>query len=321
MPTPFRSSSPAPRRRALGAALMLAAATWLAACSNPGASAGAPPAGLVALVGNGDATTLLGWDTSFAEGIPITLPKGGTTWIATGRADVLAATSTTGTLLTSDPVRLGQTLAWRAVKAVVKNGDAPAGPDYFATWDPDGGRFATLAGDLVAGDGIVVVLIDPSRGTATEIPIDRSVVAAPPSWIDANKLVVVTGDAGAPIATVVDTATGELSDGPSGARLLATSANDRRVATMAGQGAPVVIRDTSGWLSGDGSSIASIAPPNSSTTAIAFALDPTGQRLVIAWQADDGTVSLAVHDGAQDWRRVATPKIGSAKGAVVAWRR
>jgi hypothetical protein len=321
MPKPSRPSSPAPWRRAVGAALGLAAAIWLAACSSPGASAGAPPAGLVALVGSGDATTLLGWDTGFAEGIPITLPKGATTWIATGRSDVLAAALTTGKLLTSDPVHLGQALAWRAVKAVVKNGAAPAGPDYFATWDPDGGRFATLAGDLVAGDAITLVVIDPTRGTATEIPIAASVVAAPPTWIDAHELVVVTGDAGSPIATIVDTATGELSDGPSGARLLATSSNARRVATMAGQGAPVVVRDTAGWLSGDGSSIASIAPPNGSTTAVAFALDPTGQRLVIAWQAADRAVSLAVHDGAQDWRRIATPKIGSAKGAVVAWRR
>ena len=266
-------------------------------------------------------TTLVGWDATATEGVPITLPKGGTTWISTGRADVLAATLTTGKLATSDPVRLGKTLAWRTVKAVVPTGGPLAGPDYFATWDPKGGRFATLAGDLVSGDGITVVVIDPSLGTALEIPIDRSVVAAPPTWIDGDRLVIVTGDATAPIATIVDTRTSELSDGPSGARLLATSANGRRVATMAGQGAPVLIHDTAGWLSGDGSSLASIAPPNGSATAIAFALDTTGQRLVIAWQADDGTVSLAVHDGGSDWRRVGTPKIGSAKGAVVAWRR
>ena len=321
MPKPFRSSSPARRRRAFGAALILASTAALSGCTNPGASAGTPPSGLVALVGNGDVTTLMGWDTTGTDGVPITLPKGGTTWIATGRADVLAATQTSGKLATSDPVRLGKTLAWRAVKAVVPTGQLMAGPDYFATWDPDGGRFATLAGDLVSGDGIKVVLIDPSLGTAFEIAIDRSVVAAPPAWIDGSRLVIVTGDAAAPIATIVDTGSGGLSDGPSGARLLATSANGRRVATMAGQGAPVVIRDTAGWLSGDGSSIASITPPSGSTTAIAFALDTTGQRLVIAWQAADGMVSLAVHDGGSDWRRVGTPKIGSAKGAVVAWRR
>ena len=81
---------------------------------------------------------------------------------------------------------------------------------------------------------------------------------------------------------------------------------------MAGQGAPVVVRDTAGWLSGDGSSIASIDPAGDSTTAIAFALDATGQRLAIAWAAKDGAVTLAVHDGRSGWRRVAQPKIGPA---------
>ena len=45
-------------------------------------------------------------------------------------------------------------------------GDAPKGPFYFATWDPDGGRFAMLAGDLASGEDIRVVLIDPSRRDA-----------------------------------------------------------------------------------------------------------------------------------------------------------
>jgi hypothetical protein len=321
MPNPIRSSRPAFRRHALGAALILATTTALGACTGPKASADVTPAGLIALVGTANKTTLVGWDATGGDPIAITLPKGATTWIASGRSDVLAATLTDGKLATSDPVHLGKSLAWRSVKALDPNGDIPPGPDYFATWDPEGGRFATLAGDLVAGDGITVVLIDPSVGTAFAIPIDRPVVAAPPAWIDGDRLVVVTGDAAAPIATIVDTTTSELKDGPSGARLLATSADGKRVATMAGQNAPVVIRDTAGWLSGDGSQIGSVAPPNGSTTAIAFALDPSGERLVVAWQADDGAVTLAVHDGQAGWRRVATPKIGAAKGAVVAWRR
>lgn len=90
---------------------------------------------------------------------------------------------------------------------------------------------------------------------------------------------------------------------------------------MAEQGAPIVIHDMSGWLAGDGSSIASIQPPNGTTTAITFALDTAGQRLAIAWADKDGSVTLAVHDGRSGWRRVARPDIGSAKGAVVAWRR
>jgi hypothetical protein len=231
------------------------------------------------------------------------------------------ATLADGKTSTSDPVHLGKPLAWRTVKAVGPTGNAPKGPDYFATWDPEGGRFAALAGDLVSGDGIRVVLVDPSVGTAFEIAIDRPVVPAPPAWIDGDRLVVVTGDANAPIATIVDTTTSVLSTGPSGARLIATSADGRRVATMDAQGAPVVIRDTAAWLSGDGSSIASVAPPDGSSTAIAFALDAIGQRLVIAWRAGDGSVTLAVHDGGSDWRRVSRPAIETARGAVVAWRR
>ncbi len=57
------------------------------------------------------------------------------------------------------------------------------------------------------------------------------------------------------------------------------------------------------------------------TTAIAFALDTTGERIVIAWAAANGAVTLAVHDGKSDWRRTAQPAIGPAKGAAVAWLR
>ena len=321
MPVPIRlHRSSIGRRRAFGAVLALVCATILGACSNPQPRAEAASDGLVALVADSRGTALIGWDRA-GDGVPITLPDGGTVWIATGRADVLAAVQTDGKTATSDPVHLGKPLKWRAVKAVGPTGDAAKGPDYFATWDPEGGRFATLAGDLASGDQIRVVLSDPSVGTAFEIPLDRPVVAAPPAWIDGERLLVVTGDAAEPIATIVDTTTGGLSDGPAGARLLATSASGRRIATMAGQGAPIVVRDTAGWLKGDGSSIASIAPPDGSSTAIAFSLDASGQRLAIAWMAKDGTVTLAVHDGRFDWRRVAQPAIGAARGAVVAWRR
>ena len=322
MPVPTRPPRrPTVPRRGLGAALILACASILGACSNTEPSAGAAPDGLVALVAGSGATSLLGWDASGGDAIPITLPAGDAVWVSAGRAGVLAATLADGKTTTSGPVHLGKPLTWRSVTPVEPNGDTPEGPDYFATWDVEGGRFATLAGDLLAGDAIRVVLVDPSVGTAFEIPLTGTVVAAPPAWIDPDRLVVVTGDAAEPTATIVDTTTSELSDGPSGARFVATSADGRRIATMAGQGAPVVVRDTAAWLSDDGSSIASIDPPGGSTTAIAFALDATGQRLAVAWAKKDGAVTLAVHDARSAWRRVAQPAIGSARGAVVAWLR
>jgi hypothetical protein len=308
-------------RRTIGAALVVACAALLAACSNSSSSADSAPDGLVAIIADADGTTVLGWDGTGGEPIPITLPKGDPAWVATGRAGVLAAVLADGTAVVSDPLHLGAPLAWRAAKAVGPNGRAPKGPNYFASWDPDGGRFATLAGDLVAGNGIRVLLIDPTAGSATEIKLAGSVVAAPPAWIDKNRLVVVTGDATEPTTTIVDTSTGESTEGPIDVRSVASSADGRRIATMAGQGAPVVVRDTAGWLAGDGSSLGSIDPVGDSATAIAFALDATGQRIVIAWAANDGTVTLAIHDGRSAWRRIAQPTIGPTRGAVVAWRR
>ena len=323
MPTSTRPSRTTTRsRRAIGLALVLACVIVVGACSNAAPSADVAPDGLIALVAGSDGkTNLTGWDGSTRDGTPITLPKGNTVWISAGLAHVLVATLDKGTTATSTPVRLGKPLTWRAVTAKDPAGHVPAGPYYFATWDPEGGRFATIAGDLLSDDPVRVVLIDPTLATAFEVPIEGAVVAAPPVWIDSDRLVIVTGDAARPAATLIDTTSGQLSDGPSGARLLATSANGRRIATMAGPNAPVVIRNTDGWLGGDGSSIASVAPPNGSSTAIAFALDTTGERIVIAWATDKGAVTLAVHEGKSDWRRTAQPKIGTAKGAAVAWLR
>jgi hypothetical protein len=308
-------------RRAVGVALVAFCGALLASCSNAQPSGGAAADGLIALIAGKDATSLVGWDGAAGAPLPIKLPTGEVTWIAPGRADVLVAVLADGKTATSDPVHLGKSLAWRPVKALGQSGHPLKGPDVFATWDPAGGRFATLAGDLDSGDGVRVVVVDPSAGTALEIPLDRAVVPAPPVWIDADRFLLVTGDAADPLSVIVDTKTGGLDDGPANARLLATAANGRRIATMGAEGDPVVVRDTTGWLTGDGSSIASIDPPNGSTTAIGFALDATGERLVVAWAARDGTVSLAVHDGTLGWRRVAQPDIGKARGAVVAFRR
>ena len=86
-------------------------------------------------------------------------------------------------------------------------------------------------------------------------------------------------------------------------------------------GCPVVVRETDGWLAGDGSSLASIDPPKGARTAIAFALDTTGQRLAVAWLRADGSVTLSVHAAAAGWRSVATPTIAPATGAAVTWLR
>jgi len=311
-----------PRSIARGFAVVAVLAGLLVAgCTNQD-STSTIPTGLLALTGSGDSTALTAWDAERTKGTPVDLPDGGTTWISAGRARVLVATMAKGTTATSRPIDLGNDTTWRTIKAKDSTtGDSPPGPLAFATWQPGGGRYAALGGDLLSDDPIAVVLIDPSVSTAFDIPVGRDVVAAPPAWIDDDRLVVVTGDAGSPTSAVVDTTNGDVTDGPKGARLIAASANGKRVATMAKQGAPVMVRDMDGWLAGDGTAIGSVAPPDGVSSAISFALDATGQRLAIAWAGDDGKVTLAVHAANSDWARVAQPKIPTASGAVVAWMR
>lgn len=320
MPTPPTRRRPT-RPAGADTAVALVLGILLAACGQPAPSS-AVPDGLLALAGTEASTTLTAWDPTHPAGVPVDLPDGQTSWIAAGRANVLVATLAKGTTATSRPIDLeSQNVTWRAIKPKDPSGDAPAGPLSFATWDPGGGRYAALDGDLLSTDPISLVLIDPTLSTAFVIDLRDNVMAAPPAWIDDDRLVVVTGDASRPTSSIVDTTTGEATDGPAGARLVATSGNAKRVATMAQQGAPILVRDMAGWLAGDGSSIASIAPPDGVGSAISFALDATGQRLAIAWAGDDGKVTLAIHDARDDWRRVSQPKLGSATGAVVAWMR
>src|SRR3954467_2228504 len=147
-----RSMPTSSHRRLPLTAAWVAFVVLAAACSNPGASgeSAAAPDGLIALVADGADTKLVGWDAGGDEPIAITMPDGDVVWVATGLKDVLAAVRDDGTSATSDPVRLGKELAWRDVDAKDPSGTTPAGPAYFAAWEPDGGRYAMLAGDLLA---------------------------------------------------------------------------------------------------------------------------------------------------------------------------
>src|SRR3954464_8284111 len=163
------------RRRLPLSAVCVALVVIATACTNPSGSGetGAAPDGLVALLARGDDTSLVGWDARGGDPVRIRLPKGNVVWVATGLQDVLAAVRDDGTSATSDPVDLAKPLGWRNVQPKDPSGKTPAGPAYFAAWEPDGGRYAMLAGDLLAGDDMRVVLVDPTLGTAFEMDLDQ----------------------------------------------------------------------------------------------------------------------------------------------------
>jgi hypothetical protein len=306
--------------RAVHRLLVAAMLVVVAGCATDQAADPADLDGLLVLAGDTTSAHLSAWVDGATKdaGRAVETPDGAA-WIAVGRANVLVAALGDGSLRLSDPAGdAGGGLDWRAVKARGADGDIAAGPFYFPTWDPDGGRFAALAGDLDTDPRLT--LIDPSTDAAFEIRLGRPAAAAPPAWIGPDRLAILTGTAEAPTSILVDTTNGDIVDGPAGARLLAASA-DGKIVAMTDAADRVTVRTTEAWLSGDGSSIGSVDEPNGAIAATSLALDVTGGRLAIAWLTDGRTIDVAIHARAKDWRRVGVPTIGKAAGAVLAWFR
>ena len=163
--------------------LAVSVAAALGACSLAETSPAAHLEGLLVLAGDTSGATLQTWaaDAHADEGRDVATPDG-TAWVAAGRADVLVAGLTDGSL-DRDPVDAAgdPDLAWRTVKAAGADGDEVPGPFYFPSWDPEGGRFATLAGDLDAEPRLT--LVDPTTQSGFEIELGRPVIAAPPVWV------------------------------------------------------------------------------------------------------------------------------------------
>jgi hypothetical protein len=294
----------------------------LAACDQLAGGGGhADIGGLMILAGRPGDATLQAWPAGGApdDDRPIGTADG-TTWVAAGRGDVLVAGLIDGSLRTSTPITSDASPTWRKVKAAGADGDQVDGPYYFPTWDPEGGRFGALAGDLDVDAHLV--LVDPSTSSAFDIDLGRPVAATPPAWVGPDLVAITVGDASSPGSILVDTTTGDVTDGPAGGRLLATSADGTVVAVVGGDsGDQVVIRSTDGWLAGDGSSIGSIDAPPDIVAPTALALDRDGSRLAIAWLMDGGAVRVVVHERANSWRRAYATDLADAAGAVVAWTR
>lgn len=307
-------------------ALALALATTTLTGCGPAATVDSAAAeGLYVLAPDaGGAARLTLWTGAPGEDATrdVALPAAATTWVSSGRARVLAATLLDGSLLTSDPVDADDSadLVWRPVEARDLAGKASDDPAWFVTWDPQGGRFATITGDLPGGADVALTLIDPTTSSVFVIPLGRALLPSAPVWIGEDRVALVGGTTAEPQAIVVDTATGEIQDGPPGARRLATSADASVIATTGGPGSPVVLYATAGWRSGSRDAIASIDGPDGEAQATSMALDPKGQRLAIVWQGGAGGVRLEVHTRTAAWRQATTvDAVGSA--AAVAWSR
>jgi hypothetical protein len=298
------------------ASACLLAMTLLGGCGPDGRS-GSRLDGLLLLAGDTSHTDLRAW-TRRDAGRPIDIPDG-TTWVAAGRADVLVLGLADGTIWISDPIRANRGPTWENAMATLATGAEAVGPFAFPVWDLDGGRVAAVAGDFDADPRLA--LIDPSGWTASEIELGRPVGHAPPTWVGPDLVAIVTGTDEAPTSVLVDTVTSAVTAGPSGARLLATSADGTTLAAAEGGTERIVVRSTKAWLDGGGAIIAIVDPPPDAVAAISMALDAGGDRLAVAWVRRDDAVAIAIYDGSAEWAPVTGPAANDAAGAVVAWFR
>ncbi len=300
----------------LAAAACLIALALIGGCE-PDGSSGSRLDGLLLLAGDTSHTDLRAWSGQDADR-PIDIPDG-TTWVAAGRVDVLALGLADGTIRISDPIRPDRDPTWTKTEATLASGDAAVGPFAFPVWDPDGGRLAAVAGDFDAEPHLAV--IEPSAGSASEVELGRPIGHAPPTWVGPDLVAMVSGTDDAPTSILVDTSTSGLTAGPSGARLLATSADGTRLAAAEGGTERIVIRSTTAWLDGGAAILAIVDPPPDAVAAISMALDASGDRLAVAWIQRDDAIAVAIYDGTREWARVAGPATSDARGAVVAWFR
>lgn len=313
------------RRAAATVGLLL----LLSGCEANAGAVAKPVEGLLVLT-RGDTATLdvlaTKKDSDKAVAILLPLPAGDMTWISAGAGGVLVGTTADGRFLTSDKVDPGGAAAdlagleWKPVKAA-DDASAALPPARYGTWDPAGSRFAALTGDLPGGGEMTLLLIDPGAGKFTKVALQRPLLSAPPVWLDANRLALVTGSASDPATIVVDTSSGKITKGPPGERRLATSGDGKVIATSAGAGAPIVLRSSKGWVADDGTSIGSVEVPDGFTEATSLALDATGDRLAIVWLGENGTPRYDVHDGTDGWRRVSSEPMTGTVTAAVAWLR
>jgi hypothetical protein len=234
---------------------------------------------------------------------------------------VLLATLLGGPTYVSNPVGEDD-LSWRLVEPVTLTDRPPEPPLFFGTWDPPGGAYAQLGTDFAADGGMRAVVVDPALEQAVEVALnERRPVAAPPAWIDDDRVVVVTATSDGTESVIVDSATQESEPGPAGVVLVATSADATMAAVWYGPDNPVEVLPTRAWL-GDEPATIRIEPPDGATAPAVLALDGPGDRLAIVWTDDAGApASITVNAAVRDWGRVATLDLGEARAASVAWLR
>ena len=307
-----RPSVPPLRRAALAIACLVVATTSAACGGDPNRAAAAKDlAGLIVLTDDSGRSRLTTFDAA-GQARSQDSAGGPIAWISAGRRGTLVATMADGSLRLSDRIRSDHDAAWKRVPT--PRADMPTEPIYFATWAPNGNRFAGLATNFGEDASLSLVVVDPLADTTLIRPIPGLPLPAPPAWLDDSRLLVETR-AG---AIVVEVDSGDITAGPDigAGALVDVSADGSRAAVGRTEPGPVEIRKRDEWLNGGGQPEASLG----NGTVGAVALDRRAERLAVIWQQSSraGIVIVYRRDGGwHETSRLPLPN-GSERGAL-AW--
>jgi hypothetical protein len=311
--SPRRSSPPLRLDRGVLAVALLLLAGGIGACGgNPNrTTASADLSGLVLLTDDAGRSRLTTFDAA-GRARTVERPDGAPAWLSAGRRGTIVATMADGSLRLSDRIRADQKAAWKRLPG--PRADLPDDPIYFATWAPNGNRFAGVATDFSEDASVSLLVVDPLADTSLIRPVAGQPLAGPPAWLDDGRVAVQTRGG----IVVVGVDTGDLTAGPdlaAGAALIDVSADGTRVAIERDGHRGVEVRSRDDWLAGGGQAEASL---DGEGIVGALALDRRAERLAIIWERASETGTLVVYRREGGWResaRLALPN-NSQRGAL-----
>ena len=271
----------------------------------------------------------------------VPLPDPGVLGISTDLAGHILATTLDGRAFLSGQVAPDGATTWHRLQLTGVPLGQLVGPIMAGALSPDGRQVAFIAADVSAGQPVDLLVADTSTGAGRVVRIERGFGRPALAWSGRTLIVLTRGTDDEVGSTIVDSATGSVTEGPGPGRpapsagtpawrdeiaALVTSADGRTVAVVSRRTGRIEVTKAGAWLSWDGAG--GVAVPLAPATAgispeivWTLALSPAGDRLVLVrTDATSRPIALTIRAQAAGWAEVAhIPLAPGVDHVALAW--
>lgn len=296
--------------------------------------------GLLVLTSQAETSRLELFDNDgIARAVP--LPDPGVLGISTDLAGHILATTRDGRGFLSGRVAADGAATWHQLQLSGVPPGQLAGPILSGALSPDGRQAAFIAADASTGQPFDLLIVDTLTGVGRAVRIERGFGRPAPAWSGRRLIVLTRGPDDEVGSTVVDLATGSVTQGPGPGRAapsagtapwhdeiaaLVTSADGRTVAVVSRQTGRIEVTKASAWLSRDEADGVAI-PLAPATAGISpeivwtLALSAAGERLVLVrTDSANQPIVLTIQAAGAGWAEVARiPVAPGADRVALAW--